>query len=288
MNSLWLNIIEQSLGKVQRSRPLSGGDTSSIYQIELESTTVIAKTNSASGTPDLLKAEQLGLAALAQHGIVATPKVQLYEQHTSGELLIMEYVPAGEKTTKALRAFGQQMARLHQISIPTFGWEHANYIGKLPQSNSAHPNWPQFYAHERLQPQLRLAIDAGLLSVQDAPTAERTEEVCNNFLGLPRASPLHGDLWAGNYLIDQSGKAYIIDPSFYYGHAEIDLAMSRLFGGFGPSFYEGYHEIIPLQAGAEDRRDIYQLYYLLVHLNMFGRSYLSSVQHILNRYFLTS
>ena len=248
----------------------------------------VAKTNSNPQTPDLLQLEQQGLGALAAHQLVAIPEVYLYEQHEIGELLVMQHLTTGEKSNKILASFGQQLAQLHQVNVPAFGWDRSNYIGKLPQSNTPNAAWPQFYAFERLQPQIQMAVDAQLLPAPAAPSPARLEQVCENLLGKPKASPLHGDLWGGNYIIDQNGNAYLIDPSFYHGHGEVDLAMSRLFGGFGPSFYEGYHELIPLEPGVEARRDLYQLYYLLVHLNMFGRSYLSSVQQILHRYFATN
>ncbi|MEO0725788.1 MAG: fructosamine kinase family protein [Bacteroidota bacterium] len=225
------------------------------------------------------------MEALTMHAAVATPEIRLYKKHEAGELLVMQRLQTGEKTSAALRQFGRQLAQLHQIRVPQFGWEQANYIGKLPQSNTPNSSWSLFYAQERLQPQIRMAVDSRLLPLTDAPSIERIEHVCANLIGNPPASPIHGDLWGGNYMIATNGQAYLIDPSFYHGHGEVDLAMSRLFGGFGAAFYEGYDEIISPEAGAEARRDLYQLYYLLVHLNIFGRSYLSSVQQILNRYF---
>ncbi|MEL6656907.1 MAG: fructosamine kinase family protein [Bacteroidota bacterium] len=285
MDAHWQQTIEQSMGKIARIRPLSDGDTSSIYQLELSNTTLVAKTNSATTSPGLLKAEHLGLTAIAAYQKIATPKIELYEQCEQRELLVMQHLSSGEKTTASLRQFGRQLAQLHQVQVNQMGWEFSNYIGKLSQSNQPCPTWHQFYAVERLHAQVQVAVEAGLLTVGDVPSMSRLEQACKNLLGDPQPSPLHGDLWSGNYIIDISGTGYLIDPSFYYGHSEVDLAMSRLFGGFGTHFYEAYHEVLPPEPGAAARRDLYQLYYLLVHLNMFGRSYLSSVQHILNRYF---
>mgnify|MGYP001794809423 CR=1 FL=1 len=285
MHTAWQNLIEDTLGKITQLLPLSGGDTSRIYQLEVANTMLVAKTNTATSTPDLLKVEQLGLTALANYDALAVPSILLYESREQGELLVIQHIPTGNKSAAALRQFGQQLAQLHQNSTTHAGWDYDNYIGKLYQSNQQHAAWYKFYAQERLLPQIQLAIEAGLLNGKEVPTSGRLEQVCFDLLGTPTISPLHGDLWSGNYIIDKTGQAYLIDPSFHYGHSEVDLAMSKLFGGFGPNFYEAYHEVLPLEAGAEARQDLYQLYYLLVHLNMFGRSYLGSVRQILNRYF---
>lgn len=158
-----------------------------------------------------------------------------------------------------------------------------NYIGRLPQSNAPDEHWASFYLSQRLLPQIQLAFDKGFLP--SLPSETLLTERCSSLLGNPSPTPLHGDLWSGNYLISTGGEPYLIDPSFYYGHREVDLAMTQLFSGFSPVFYHTYHEIFPLEPGHEVRRDLYQLYYLLVHLNMFGISYRDRVVSIMNSYF---
>jgi fructosamine-3-kinase len=184
-------------------------------------------------------------------------------------------------------AFGAGLAALHNIHQEHFGWEISNYIGNLPQSNTVHPGWASFYLNERLKPQLKMAVDSGLLRPKDNPGDGNLQEVLKGLFNDTSPALLHGDLWNGNYLISHTGEAYLIDPAVYRGHAEVDLAMSRLFGGFGQSFYKGYHSVRPRQHGADEREQIYQLYYLLVHLNLFGNSYRSAVKSILNRFFAT-
>lgn len=282
----WKAVLEQALGTIQEWKPLSGGDTSGVHKFSTAKGQFVAKTNSGSRQSGLLAAERDGLLALANTHTVSVPEVVLYEQNGSnGELLVSDFIAAGSKTPASLRTFGRGLAQLHQIDSARFGWTRDNFIGSLPQSNTQQDQWATFYVRERLQPQLQWAQDKGLLPASLIPTESCLHQVCTELLGNPKPSPLHGDLWGGNYLIDEQGEAYLIDPSFYCGHQEVDLAMSRLFGGFGPDFYRGYQEVIPASDGADERIDLYQLYYLLVHLNMFGRSYLSSVAGILQRYF---
>jgi fructosamine-3-kinase len=196
----------------------------------------------------------------------------------------MEYIPSRSARPEDLARLGEQLAALHQCTADTFGWEHDNFIGSLPQPNRSRPDWPSFYARERLWPQLRMARRAGLLTIAETPELPAIEAVCRDLLPTARPALLHGDLWGGNYLIAHTGDPVLIDPATYYGHGEVDLAMSRLFGGFGPSFYAAYEAVRPTPAGGEDRNELYQLYYLLVHLNLFGSSYYSGVNRILRRW----
>lgn len=281
----WKTVLEQTFGGIEEWQPISGGDTSGVFRFKAGGRLLVAKTHSGKGQAGILDAERAGLAALATTQTVAVPEVLLYQEASSGhELLVSEFIATGPTSPVSLQTFGRSLAELHQVPAESFGWTQDNYIGALAQSNLQHAEWPSFYATQRLLPQLQLAQNKGLLPAQHLPSENQLLSRCEDLLGRPKACPIHGDLWGGNYLIDEHGKAVVIDPSFYYGHGEVDLAMSRLFGGFGPDFYQGYHDVLPIEAGATERRDLYQLYYLLVHLNMFGRSYLSSVVDILKRY----
>lgn len=264
-------------------RALSGGDISAVYWIKTAAQELVVKVNTVEHLPLLLAAERTGLTVLAATGTIAVPAVHDYQQIGKHEYLVMEYVPHRPAREADYQQLASALAQLHQQTAPYFGAEESNYIGTLPQGNTPATDWSTFYVRERLLPQLRLAVDQKYLS--SPPSESLLEHRCKELLGNPSPSPLHGDLWGGNYLIDTNGKPYLIDPSFYYGHREVDLAMSRLFGGFGPAFYHSYHEIFPSLPGEEERRDIYQLYYLLVHLNMFGLGYQGSVLRILRHYF---
>jgi fructosamine-3-kinase len=180
---------------------------------------------------------------------------------------------------------GKQLANLHLNKSKTFGFNTDNFIGTLTQSNTTHQNWVDFYIEERLAPQLKIAVQKQLLSTVEVPETNTMKLKTTAFFKDVEPSLLHGDLWSGNYLIATNGTPYLIDPASYYGHSEVDIAMSLLFGGFGSSFYEAYHAVIHEETHTKARIELYQLYYLLVHLNLFGSSYYHSVKRIINKYF---
>jgi fructosamine-3-kinase len=180
---------------------------------------------------------------------------------------------------------GKQLANLHLNKSKTFGFNTDNFIGTLPQSNTTHHNWVDFYVEERLVPQLKIAIQRHLLTPAEVPDLSTMKLKTVDIFKYVQPSLLHGDLWSGNYLISKDGIPYLIDPAAYYGHSEVDIAMSLLFGGFDNSFYEAYHAVIPKETDTIARIELYQLYYLLVHLNLFGSSYYNSVKRITNKYF---
>ena len=181
---------------------------------------------------------------------------------------------------------GTQLAKLHLNHKAKFGFTSDNFIGSLPQSNKQYSDWANFYWHERIAPQLKLAKQNNLLHASKIISEQTAIAVFEELLGKDvKPTLLHGDLWAGNYLIATDGTPYLIDPATYWGHSMVDIAMSKLFGGFGNEFYTAYHEIIPKTDNYNAQIDLYQLYFLLVHLNLFGRSYYGSVSSILKHYF---
>lgn len=235
---------------------------------------------------EMFQAEKSGLEAIAKTKTIATPKVLLCEPLEKGGLLMMEYIEPKRASTKEMELLGHQLAHLHKNSTAEkFGWETDNFIGSLPQSNERHSDWSAFYVHERLLPQLKMSFDAGRLQALEIPSEERLLKTCAELFLETKPSLLHGDLWGGNYLISKNGVPYLIDPAVYFGHHEVDSAMTLLFGGFGTSFYKAYAEHFPQIEGEKERIDIYQLYYLLVHLNLFGGSYYGQVKSILDKYF---
>ena len=233
----------------------------------------------------MFKAESNGLNAIRNTGVIKAPEVYYCEPWREGAFLIMEFLEAKMPTETELAQLGKQLATLHQQSNNSFGWECDNFIGSLPQSNTKNSEWSSFYVKERLVPQLELAVSQGMLSDKEMPSDEKMMEVLGELFAGSKPSLLHGDLWNGNYLICSDGTPCLIDPAVYFGHSEVDIAMSRLFGGFGPAFYRAYESIIPQDHFSDDRIRVYQLYYLLVHLNLFGRSYYSGVTSILKHYF---
>ncbi|NNJ88705.1 MAG: phosphotransferase, partial [Eudoraea sp.] len=200
-------------------------------------------------------------------------------------VLLMEYIEAKLPNDKDLVYLGSHLAELHKVSSNAFGWHSDNYIGSLDQKNTPHASWPIFYADNRLLPQLILAIDRGYLSKEEVPERAEMLRSLKKYCNIKEPSLIHGDLWGGNYLIDQQGVPVLIDPSTSYADPGMDLAMSKLFGGFSSRFYDAYTENSTTPIPTEALIEVYQIYYLLVHLNLFGRSYAAAVRHILKRYF---
>lgn len=195
--------------------------------------------------------------------------------------ILLEWLPPFHANAREWQEFGRSLARLHGVQSDRFGWPAPNYIGPLPQANDWSDAWPAFWRDQRLRPQIEAALEAGCLNASDQRDLRRLFDVLDDLLAAGQregASLLHGDLWSGNALPTSSSIA-LIDPASYYGHREVDLAMAELFGGFPAPFWDAYQEAWPLiEAEARRRRAAYQLYYLLVHVNLFGRSYLGALR----------
>lgn len=267
-------------------RPISGGDIHQVCTLKAaDGRQVLVKYNSAPTAADMFRTEALGLILLGASRVIAVPKVLSHGQ-ASDEIafLALDFVVVAPRSRLFWQNFGLALANLHGNTSAQFGFAHDNYIGSLPQANARHDNWPEFYATQRLLPQLRLARDAARL---DASASRRLDKLCGKLKELcPNEAPalVHGDLWSGNFLCDQAGQPVLIDPAAAFAHREMDLAMAHLFGGFDPTFFTSYDSAWPLEPGFEARMEVYQLYYLLVHLNLFGAGYLTQVQGILQRF----
>lgn len=260
---------------------LSGGDISNVYLLESANQKFVLKTNTTRNAQAMFQAEQDGLEKIAATNTIKTPKIFLCEIFEGTSFLLMEYIETKQPNSTDFAKLGHALGQLHQVTNHSFGSLIDNFIGSLPQSNTPHENWLDFYINQRLVPQFELAQQKQLLALQEIPSKEQLLEKGKDLFQNLQPSLLHGDLWSGNYLISTDGIPYLIDPAFYYGHSEIDIAMTRLFGGFGRSFYSAYHEIHPKNDGIALREKWYQLYYLLVHLNLFGRGYYGAVSRIL-------
>jgi fructosamine-3-kinase len=264
--------------EIRKLHPVRGGDIANSYLLETPGGSIFAKILMAPKGLEMLEAEKEGLNALSHTDTLDVPRVLGCARTPAGSCLLLEYIPSGPGSRYSSEALGRGLARMHQVTAPSFGWRLPNYIGSLPQKNSEGTDWPSFYVRNRLIPQYEMAHVRQLLSPGEIPEAHHMTRRISYLVPEIRPSLLHGDLWGGNYLISRDGTPYLIDPAVYYGHAEVDLAMSLLFGGFSEEFYGAYFEINPKQPGFDLRVKLYQLYYLLVHLNLFGRSYYSRVR----------
>jgi fructosamine-3-kinase len=198
--------------------------------------------------------------------------------------LLMENIEAGVTKTDFWIDFGRQLSEIHRITDKMYGLGYDNFIGSLEQKNIQHDDWVRFFIEMRLYPQLELARNSGKI---DKDLQDRFEILATKLPQLIPAEPpslLHGDLWSGNFLTDSSGHAALIDPAVYFGHREMEISFTKLFGGFNSAFYDSYDENYPLEPGFDQRMDIHNLYPLLVHVNLFGTSYLNGIVSTLSRY----
>ncbi|MDY7395114.1 fructosamine kinase family protein [Aureibaculum sp. 2210JD6-5] len=282
----FINFLSNKLGiTFLKHTPTSGGDISQAFIISAEKQEYFLKINSNFDALAMFKAEQVGLDFIAQTQTIKTPKIIDCGKFEASAYLLLEYIPSKLPTDKDFEKLGRQLASLHLKSQDKFGLGSNNFIGSLPQSNQKHKDWIIFYAKERLLPQFELAVKNNLLGDNEIPQELQIMETLYRFFGKVKPALLHGDLWSGNYLIATDGEPYLIDPAVYYGHNEVDIAMTKQFGGFPPAFYKAYHEVIPKTKHYENCMKLYQLYYLLVHLNLFGSSYYNSVKQIVKNYF---
>lgn len=260
--------------------PITGGDINSSARLQTDGGDFyFLKWNQR--TPKKMfetEARGLELLASAQTGIVI-PRVYLL----GDDFLLMEFLE--ENNFGNSYVFGTQLAQLHRKSNELFGLDHANYIGRLPQSNKYHADWLEFFMRERLEPQVQMGVDSGKIDKQFMHIFDRVMNY--TYVMFPEEPPalLHGDLWSGNYMFTKKGEVAIFDPAVYYGHREMDLAMTSLFGGFSDEFYQGYNDVYPLEQGYEERQKLCNLYPILVHANLFGAHYISQTTQLLKQFF---
>jgi protein-ribulosamine 3-kinase len=276
--------LEKSLGLIRTITPVSGGDINAAARVETGDTRYFVKWNTAP-LPHMFEVEARGLQLLTTANALRIPRViALIDQPPA---LVLEWIDVGTSGKQvAAEALGRGLAQQHRSSAPTYGLDHDNFIGSNPQHNTPSRSWIEFYRDQRLGVQRDLAQRNGQLTSDRARRLDRVLSHLDRWIDESAVTPalLHGDLWGGNYLIDAQGKPVLIDPAVYYGDREAEIAFTELFGGFGARFYAAYHEAWPLDRGYTDRRDLYNLYHLLNHLNLFGEGYGGSVDAILRRY----
>jgi len=265
--------------------PISGGDISKCFKINTSKKSYFIKTNNSRNALTIFQAEVYGLKMIQSTNTIKTPEVLFCDTFQEYSFLILEYIETKPPSSLDFENLGIKLAELHQNTSDTFGLTQNNFIGSLYQSNKPNTSWVEFYTQERLLPQLQLAKQKGLLSDRDSPSEKIIAEKLESLFFDVKPSLLHGDLWSGNFMISKDGTPYLIDPAMYYGHFEVDIAMSKLFGGFGESFYKAHSKCFPVTQKTSSRIEIYQLYYLLVHLNLFGKSYYNSVQNSIKKHF---
>lgn len=268
--------------RVLNVNKLSGGCIHQSRKIHTDQGCFFVKFNSQQYVKHF-ETEINSLELLASKKVIKTPIILgtiLLEEYSA---LVLEYI---EENTKSVNwdVFGQQIAHLHQKHTIQFGLDQSNWIGELPQYNHWMDNFKDFFIIQRLEIQRKIARKNHVLPIDIDLKLDDLYQQLDDFFPNEPPSLLHGDLWSGNYLIDSNGNPVLIDPACYYGHREVELSFTRLFGGFDQRFYDSYHQTFPLQEGWERRVPIYNLYPLLVHLNLFGQTYLPQIKVILDKF----
>lgn len=284
MNGGVRDAVARALGAdVAAARAIGGGDINEAFRVSLsDGRDVFVKTN-ARAPRTMFPAEAKGLAWLAEAGAIRIPEVLAVSgENDAVGFLALELIEPGRRVSGFDEELGRSLAALHRAGAPSFGLDHDNFIGRLPQENSPCDDWPTFYRERRLGPQLRMADKRGLATEEMKRGFDALFARLDVLVGDPEPpARLHGDLWGGNLHAGGDGRPCLIDPAVYGGHREIDLAMMQLFGGFGPRVFEAYDEAYPLGDGWRDRTPLYQLYFLMVHVNLFGSGYVGSAERAL-------
>ncbi len=268
---------------IKDSQAVYGGDINETFLLQTNSGPLFLKLN-RNASKDMFVKEFNGLMALSNTAAIHVPKPILDGEIGNTIFLVMEYVKKGKPGNNFWQDFARGLATLHRNTQDEFGFFEDNYMGSVTQSNKQYASWHEFYASERIMPLMLKAHNQNNCSKDDIAKAEK---LCAGFTEIfPEEPPalLHGDLWSGNFIANENGKPVIYDPAVYYGNREMDIAMTKLFGGFDKTFYNYYNEIYPLQKGWEKRIALCHLYPLLIHLVLFGGHYYFSAMNIINDY----
>lgn len=262
----------------------SGGCINSGGRVSTSTGAWFLKWNDLKNYPGMFEAESRGLALLRKAAALAIPDVVHAGTAGAYQFLLMEYIEEGSPAANYWERLGSGLAALHKNAAMDFGLDHDNYIGSLPQQNERSSSWVQFFIEYRLEAQLKIARDQGKIDHDLLKKFASLFERLSSLLPEERPALLHGDLWSGNLMTTSHGEPCLIDPAVYYGNREADLAMTQLFGGFNSAYIKSYNEVYPLLPGYAERLDLYNLYPLLVHVNLFGGGYKGQVISVLNRF----
>jgi len=267
--------------KIKEVKLVAAGNLNQAVFLSTPKGDYFLKTNFEKQT-DIFEKEALALGYLKANTFLYIPSVYGYGKINELNYLLTEWIPSGRKNNDFWEVLGQGLAQLHMVSSKNFGLDHDNYIAILPQINTPKSTWSEFFEAHRLEPMLGKAFYDGLIN----------KSFMDKFRGIYQKLPsifpneipalLHGDLWSGNVMESAEGQPVLLDPAIYFGNREVDLSFSKLFGGFDDRFYHAYQAVFPLEPGFEDRVKVYNLYPLLVHLNLFGKSYLSPIEKTVN------
>ena len=279
-------ILEHALGtstEITSCSRIGGGCINYCYGISTIGTNYFLKINSVEFLK-MFEAEFEGLQALKKSFPLKVPEPIAAGQIDNTSYILMEFIDSSVRDVDYWDSFAKGLADMHRTTGNHFGYEIDNYIGRLPQSNRKLQNWLEFLIQERYLPQVERGVESTIISQSTRLKFERLFSKLDRLLVIESPAFLHGDLWSGNLMVGSVGEPTLVDPAVHYGHREIELAFTTLFGGFDSRFYQVYKECYPLEPGYQDRFELYNLYPLLVHLNLFGSAYLADIVSTLDKY----
>ena len=263
---------------------VSGGCINKYFKLTYGNKPFFLKWNYADSYPKMFELEQKGLNLLRLNSSFIIPEVFEINSIENYSWILMEHIPNGRINNQYWSQFGYQLAELHQVTNSTYGLEFDNYIGSLIQQNNESNNWNTFFIEQRITPQLKLAINSENLDSSILSKFDNLFKLLSEIFPKEKPALLHGDLWSGNQMPTDYGKPCVFDPAVYFGHREMELSYTKLFGGFDAAFYQAYKEVFPIASKFEQRMPIYNLYPLLVHVNLFGGGYINQVKNIINQF----
>jgi fructosamine-3-kinase len=269
---------------VTRYEQVQGGDINDSYCLFAGDTKYFLKLNNASRFPGMFEMEADGLEALRNNSGLVIPGVIRHGIQEDRQWLLLQWIEKQAPAKTSMQHFGAALANMHQQPQSCFGWHSPNYIGSLPQLNIQQINWTEFYTQCRILPLTGMLFSTGAFSKSDMNAVELFCRKTGDLFPEEPPALLHGDLWSGNYMIAGDGRVAVFDPAVYCGHREMDLGMTKLFGGFSQVFYDAYHETYPLQKDWQQRLPLTQLYPLLVHAVLFGGHYIVKTRDIITRF----
>jgi fructosamine-3-kinase len=262
---------------------LSGGNINNAVKIDTAEGYFFVKWNE-SDHEDAFICEARGLELLRNSQEIQVPNVIAFGHKMQKSYIILDYIYSPRPQAGYWEHFGRSLAKLHTNTTSHFGLDYNNYIGSLNQSNEWMEDGLQFFIEKRLKVQSSLALYNGEIPRALYDKFDALYKKLPEIMPAEKPALLHGDLWSGNVMVGNNGWVCLIDPAVYYGSREAELAFTKLFGGFNAAFYESYMETAPLEKGFEERVEIYNLYPLLVHVNLFGSGYLSGIEKVLKKF----
>lgn len=242
------------------------------------------KWNNKPNSGKMFETEMMGLSLLGETNTIQVPKQIATGEQDGYCYIVLEMIDSRARSETYWTHMGLNLAALHKHTQTIFGLNHDNFIGSLEQYNRPCNTWKEFFATQRLDPQIKMAIDGSKMPLSIIKKFERFYQRIDEIMPTEQPALLHGDLWSGNVISNEKGEAVFIDPAVYYGHREAELAFTTMFGGFAQEFYQAYQSAWPLTAGFMGRLDYYNLYPLLVHVNLFGGGYLNEVLQIIKKF----